>query len=282
MTPLRQDFIQRLELKGFSPRTVSNYVQAVAKLSGFYKCSPLEISAQQIKDYFHHHIKNKLLAPRSINLHIGALKTFYKYMLPESDIMKGITSMKEPSTLPMVLSKSEVIKLLAAPSNIKHRAILEILYSSGIRLQECCDLELRDIDSARRLIHIRSGKGRKERYTIISKRSIETLKIYVSACRPKKFLFEGYFYKQYARRTIERVVSNAAQKAGIKKNVTPHTLRHTFATHLHENGVSLQIIQKLLGHTDIKTTTIYSHISTQSISAVVNPLDFIIAGKEQQ
>jgi len=183
MTQLRHNFIQNLELKGFSPRTVRNYVQVVAKLSRYYNCSPLELSKQQIKDYFHHQIKNKLLAPRSINLHIGALKTFYNFMLPESDIMKGITSMKEPSTFPDVLSKSEVASLLAVPINVKHKAILEVLYSSGIRLQECCDLELRDIRRAERLLHVKSGKGKKERYTIISQKALDTLTEYYYMCK---------------------------------------------------------------------------------------------------
>jgi site-specific recombinase XerD len=204
-------------------------------------------------------------------------------MLPESDIMNGITAMKEPATLPDVLSKCEVFSLLAVPLNIKHKAILEVLYSTGIRLQERCDLELCDIKRADRLVHVKSGKGKKERYTIISQQAIDTLTIYYCACRPKRYLFEGRNGNQYSKRSIEKIVTCAALKAVIKRKVSPHTLRHSFATHLHENGVSLQIIQKLLGHSDIHTTTIYSHVSTQSISAVANPLDLIIAaGKEQK
>jgi Site-specific recombinase XerD len=275
MTPLRQDFIQRLELKGYSPKTVKSYVNAVAKLAKFYNCSPLEITSQQIKDYLHQLIKNKVMAERSINLDIGALKTFYNFMLPGSDVMKDITGMKPPKVLPEVLTTDEVTKLLAAPSNVKHRAILELLYSSGIRLQECCDLEPGDIDRSQLLLHIRSGKGKKERFTIISQRVIDTLSDYYRACRPKKYLFEGWYDKQYSRRSIEKIVSTAAEKASIKKSISPHTLRHSFATHLHENGVSLQVIQKLLGHTSIKTTTIYSHVSTQTIRKVVSPLDVI-------
>lgn len=281
MTALRQNFIQQMELKGRSPKTINTYVHVISKLSRFYNLSPLKISTQQIRDYLHYQIKNKLLCEKTINQHIGALKTFYKHMLPESDIMNGITSMKEPSVLPVVLSKTEIARLLEAPNNIKHRAILEVLYSSGIRLQECCDLELCDIIRERNLLHIKSGKGKKERYTILSNKALKTLTFYYYSCRPQKYLFEGFYGKQYSKRSVEKLVSAAAQKAGIKKNVSPHILRHSFATHLHENGVSLQIIQKLLGHTDIKTTTIYSHISTQSISAVVNPLDCIISGKEQ-
>jgi len=197
MTALRQDFIQRLELKGFSPMTIRNYIQVVARISKFFNRSPLDLTNQQIKDYFHHHIKNNLLAPRSINLHIGALKTFYNFMLPESDTMNGITAMKEPSTFPDVLTKGEVISLLTAPSNIKHRAILEVLYSGGIRLQECCDLELCDIKRSEHLLHIKSGKGKKERYTIISQHAIDTLTNYYRVCRPRKYLFEGRFGNQY-------------------------------------------------------------------------------------
>jgi integrase/recombinase XerD len=217
MSSLRQQFIQHLELKGLSQKTVQNYTHVVIKLSQYYKVSPVELSTQQIKDYFHHLIKNKVLSEKSINNHIGALKTFYKFALPDSDIMKAFPSMKEPVTLPVVLTKSEMINLLSAPTNIKHKSILVILYATGIRLQECCDLELCDIKREEMLLHVKSGKGKKERYTILSKNLLEILAAYYTACRPKKYLFEGIYGKKYSKRSVEKIVTAATQKAGIKK-----------------------------------------------------------------
>ena len=147
------------------------------------------------------------------------------------------------------------------------------MYSSGIRLAECIELVPADIQRKNLLLRVRRGKGEKERYTIISGRALETLGVYYRAARPQKYLFEGRGAQQYCRRSIGKIVSNAAKRAAIAKRVSPHTLRHTFATHLLESGVSLRVIQKLLGHRSIKTTTIYTHVSNRSISNLTNPLD---------
>ena len=192
--------------------------------------------------------------------------------------MKNISSMKVPETLPIVLTEAETAKMLevAATINIKHRAIIEMLYGSGIRLEECIDLKPCDILSTEMLVHIRSGKGRKERFTLLSERALITLREYYRQQRPKVFLFEGYVPgKQYSKRSVENIVSAVAKKAGIDKPVSPHVLRHTFATHLLDNGTDLRIIQKLPGHADIKTTTIYTHVSTQSIRRVRSPHDLL-------
>ena len=164
----------------------------------------------------------------------------------------------------------------AAAMNIKHRAITELLYATGIRLNECIDLKPCDIKSAEMLVHIRSGKGSKERFTLLSERALLTLREYFRQQRPKEFLFEGYVPgKKYSKRSVEKIVSVVAQKAGIDKPISPHVLRHTFATHLLDNGTDLRIIQKLLGHTNIKTTTIYTHVSTQNIRRVRSPHDLL-------
>lgn len=276
MTLLRTNFIQRLELKGLSARTIKSYVDVVVQLSKFYKCSPDLLNTQQVRDFLHHLVKNDNFSASSINLYIGALKTFYKLMAPDTGIMKGISSMKKPNVLPVVLTLDEIRKLLDAPSNIKHRAILELIYSSGIRLHECIDLLPSDIDRSRYLLHVRSGKGKKERYTLLSKKAAETIGIYLIACRPSHYLFESKKGKQYSDSSIEKIVAAAAKNAGIEKHITPHTLRHSFATHLLENGVNLRVIQKLLGHSSITTTIIYTHISTQCITSVASPLDIIM------
>lgn len=278
MTRLRRDYIQRLELKRFSKHTIDIYVGVVAKLGEFHDRSPLNLTTQQIRDFLYDELKVRKLCASTINQHIGSLKNFYRLMAPDSGVMKGISAMKIPSKLPVVLTREETAALLGAVKNIKHRAIVELMYSSGIRLAECVELVPADIQRKNLLLRVRRGKGEKERYTIISARALETLGAYYRAARPRKYLFEGHGAQQYGRRSIGKVVSDGAKRAGIDKRVSPHTLRHTFATHLLESGVSLRVIQKLLGHSSIKTTTIYTHVSNQSISNLPNPLDTLTQG----
>jgi site-specific recombinase XerD len=273
MTRLRRDYIQRLELKRFSERTITGYVGVVAKLAGFHGCSPLSLTSRQVRDFLYDELKVKKLSAATINLHIGSLKSFYRMMAPDSEVMKGISAMKVPEKLPVVLTREETAALLGALSNIKHRAILELMYSSGIRLAECLELVPADIQRENLLLRVRRGKGEKERYTIISGRALDTLGAYYRAARPRKYLFEGRGAQQYCRRSIGKIVSDAAKRAAIAKRVSPHTLRHSFATHLLETGVSLRVIQKLPGHRSIKTTTIYTHVSNRNISNLTNPLD---------
>jgi site-specific recombinase XerD len=187
--------------------------------------------------------------------------------------MKGIDHIKYIRRLPSVLSREEVEKLIGVATNIKHRALLMLLYSSGVRLQECLNLRPVHIESGRMKVRVEQGKGRKDRYTILSKRALEALRLYFIAYRPKQWLFEGRGGEQYSARSLGKVVTNAGHKAGIAKNVSPHTLRHSFATHLMEAGVPLPVIQKLLGHTSIKTTMIYLHISESLQERTHSPLD---------
>jgi site-specific recombinase XerD len=273
MTRLRRDYIRRLELKRFSEHTISTYVGVVARLGQFHNRSPLSLTTREIRDFLYYELKVRKLGASTINQHIGSLKNFYKLMPPDSGVMKDISAMKNPSKLPVVLTREETAALLGAVKNIKHRAIVELMYSSGVRLAECVELVPADIQRNNLLLRVRRGKGEKERYTIISTRALETLGAYYRAARPRKYLFEGRGAQQYGRRSIGKIVSDGAKRAGIAKRVSPHTLRHTFATHLLESGVSLRVIQKLLGHRSIKTTTIYTHVSNQCISNLTNPLD---------
>jgi site-specific recombinase XerD len=276
MSILRQQFIKELQLLNLSKATVVNYVGAVNNLAKFTTKSPAVLTRDDIAAFLHDELTVKRLAPTTINVHIGALKTFYKLMCPESHVMKHISAMKIPETLPVVLTEAEVTAMMQVAQNsiIKHKAIIEILYCSGMRLQECIDLKPCDIKSTEMLIHIRSGKGKKERYTLLSERALTTLRDYFRAVRPKVFLFEGVKPgQQYSKRSVEKIVTDTAKKASIDKQVSPHVLRHTFATHLLENGTDIRIIQKLLGHSTIKTTLIYTHVSTQNIQRVRSPLD---------
>jgi len=276
MTPLRESFIRELELLGRSPNTIRNYVAATAKLARFHNAGPLLLSTEDIKAFLHHELKVEKLEASTLNMQIGALKTFYKLMGPDLHVMEGIGAMKGPQHLPTVLTVEEVRALLDATHNPKHRCLLEVLYASGIRLRECLDLVPGDINREQLLLRVRSGKGRKERLTLLSTTALETLTNYYRAYRPLHYLFEGQRPgRQYAARSIGKIVEQASSRAGINKNVTPHTLRHTFATHLLDRGVSLRTIQKLLGHTSIATTTIYLHVSTLQLSSTTSPLDLL-------
>jgi integrase/recombinase XerD len=272
MTSLRAEFIGRLQLKGFTQRTIDNYVAAVAALAIFYKRSPLTLSQDNIRTFYLHEINDKKMAARTVNLHMAALKTFYNLMAPGSTVMVGITRLKCPRQLPVILSTAEVRRIIDCIYNLKHKAAVALMYSGGLRLSECAMLKPSHIESKRMKIRIEQGKGKKDRYTILSRQTLEILRKYFKRYHPKQWLFEGR-YGHINKRLLNKIIYNAVKKAGINKRVTPHTLRHCFATHLLEQGVSLQVIQQLLGHSNIQTTTIYTHVSSVMIDKVVSPLD---------
>jgi integrase/recombinase XerD len=274
MTSLRTDFIGRLQLKGFTQRTITNYVAAVAALAIYYNRSPLTLSQTDIRTFYLHEINNKKMAARTVNLHMAALKTFYNLMAPASTVMEGITRLKCPRHLPVILSIDEVRKIIDSIHNLKHKSIVALMYSSGLRLNECATLKPHHIESQRMKVRVEQGKGKKDRYTILSHQTLEILRQYFKSCHPRKWLFEGP-NGHLSKRTIGLIIEKACFKTGIKKRVSPHTLRHCFATHLLEQGVALQVIQQLLGHSSIKTTTIYTHVSSVMLDKVISPLDAI-------
>jgi integrase/recombinase XerD len=280
MSPERLQFIKKLKLLNLSPKTIRNYEHALIRLAKHNKKSPLLMSSWEIEDYLLHELEVKKTAPSTLNMYIGAIRKFFALMAPQSGIMASIGRLKEDRKLPAVLSGDEIAEMVRRTTNLKHRAVIELLYSSGLRLGELVNLRPCDIDGNNRLVRVVRGKGGKQRYSIISEHALKTLRDYYLKYRPKEFLFEGFNDKQYCFRSVGKVIRNASQRAGISKNVTPHTLRHSFATHLLEQNVNLHTIQKLLGHASIKTTTIYTHVSNATITNIVNPLDLTLS-KEQ-
>jgi site-specific recombinase XerD len=280
MSTLRTDFIGRLQLKGFSGRTVTNYIAAVAALSAYHKRSPLELSSDDIRKFYLHELNDKKMAARTINLHMAALKTFYNLMAPGSTVMNGIARLKCPKELPAILDTHEVQHLIDNIHNLKHKAAVTLLYSSGLRLNECIMLKPHHIESGRMKVRVEQGKGKKDRYTILSDRALALLREYFQAYRPKQWLFEGRCGRLH-HRMLGKILHSAAVKAKIGKRITPHTLRHCFATHLLEQGVSLQVIQQLLGHSSIKTTTIYTHVTSVMLDKVVSPFDVGCSGNKE-
>ena len=273
MTALRREFIERLQTRGFSPRTIENYVVSVRDISCHYRCCPLKLTEEQIRTYQLYLLQKRHLAAATVNLHMDSLKTFYRIMTPDSTVMNGITHVKSPRKIPFVLSREEIQRMIDAVKNLKHKAALMLLYSSGLRLNECVMLKPHHIESDRMKVRVEQGKGQKDRYTVLSRATLEVLRDYYRVFRPKQWLFDGRDGKPISVRMVEKVVRDAARKASVNKPAHPHTLRHSFATHLMEEGIALPVIQQLLGHESIKTTMIYLHVGQPQLDRVMSPLD---------
>ncbi len=274
MGKLREQMKGDLELKGLSPHTQEIYLRQVKQFTHHYGRSPRQLGEKEIKEYLLYLIREKKASAGSANLCYHALKFLYKTTLNREWVIARVPRLKSIKQLPIVLDKEEVASLFSVTKNIKHRAILMLIYSSGLRLMEAAHLKVTDVDSKRMLLRIKQGKGRKDRYTILSKVALEALREYWSQYRPKEWLFAGRFPdKPLTGRSIQKVLIKAKKLAGIKKPATVHTLRHSFATHLLEAGTDLYHIQLLLGHRSINTTTIYLHVSRKELVRIVSPLD---------
>lgn len=273
MTKLRQDFIRRMEQKGMSPSAIRSYVHGVSACARFHKKPPLRLTADDIRAYLVYLRKDRRLEPVSINLYYYGLKLFFGMMRPTSDVMSQVSRMKQPVTVPVILSRCEVDRLLNAAENLRARAIIAVLYSSGIRLAECGSLTLTDIDSKRMVIRVHRGKGQKDRFALLAENTLVLLRHYYREYHPKHWLFENRSGNALSCRSIQKIVHDTGKFAGLTKRVTPHLLRHAFATHLLEGGAQLQVIQTLLGHADVKTTTLYTHVSAKFAAEVTSPFD---------
>lgn len=208
-----------------------------------------------------------------MNIAINALKFYYGTILKHKFIYE-IQRPKKDKKLPVVLNRDEVSRILSVVSNIKHKAILMLVYSAGLRVSEVVKLKVEDIDSGRKLIHVRGAKGRKDRYTILSDVALKTLKEYQKMYQPQKWLFLGAKPDKHIHpMSVEKIFSGACKKMSIKKDLSVHSLRHSFATHLLESGVDLRYIQELLGHKSSRTTEVYTHVSNKDLRAIKSPLD---------
>ena len=274
MTPLRKQFIEELEIQGYSKRTINNYVSNVAKAALHHNKSPLKFTEKDIREYLVHKITEQKIAAKTINLHIASLRTFYRIMDPSNEIMRKFTRMKPAKYLPEIISREEVKELLKATENIKHKTILTLLYSAGIRLEECINLRVSDIEFDRMMVRVNKGKGKKDRYTVLSKQAVPLIKEYLKKYKPSNWLFEGRDKKgPVTSRLVQWAIKRALKKTSITKNVSPHILRHSFASHLLESGMQLPLIQKLLGHSFLRTTLIYTHITPIMTQSIASPLD---------
>lgn len=265
--------VDKLTVMRYSESTISTYRSLLRNFLLYYQCkSPEEIDKDDIMDYLLHLIDNG--ASTSLqNQAINAIKFYYEKVLGYPKEYYFIDRPKKEYKLPTVLSLEEVKLIFQNVMNLKHKCILMLIYSAGLRIGEALNLQIEDIDSKRMLIHIRSAKGKKDRIVPLSEKILKLLRIYYKAYKPKKLLFEGMDGGKYSNRSAQNIINRAVKKTGIKKKVTLHTLRHSYATHLLEAGTDLRYIQVLLGHRNSKTTEIYTHVSQSSLQNIKSPLD---------
>jgi len=267
MGKLHEKMKMDLELKNFSPRTVKCYLSQMRAYAAFFKQSPDELNEQHIREYLHYLIKDKNSSQAVVSQAYSALKFFYTTTLGRGWDTQKLPRSRASRRLPTVFSLEEVSAMLAAVRNLKHKSILTTIYSAGLRVGEAVELKPDDIDSKRMLIRVRQGKGRKDRYTLLAESTLDLLRTYWSVYHPEHWLFPGQKEnKPIDRSTVRRVFKTACAKAGIRKQASVHTLRHSFATHLLEDGVDLFHIQRLLGHSTAQTTGVYLHVTHQSVA----------------
>lgn len=270
-----EQLIHEMQLRNYSSKTIHTYGELLSKVEKFYDLSLDNISTEQFKSYLHGRITVEEISTSMINQYVSAFKILQVDVLKRDWEQIRIKRPRRVKKLPVVLSYDEVEKLITATPNIKHRAILMLAYSSGLRSQELQLIKPSAIDSSRMQVHVVQGKGKKDRYTILSTKTLEILRLYYKYARPKNYLFEaqGKKGKPLSDKTLNCIVKKNAAKAGIKKQVSFHTLRHCFATHLLEKGVNLRLIQQLMGHTSLRTTSGYLHLVNINPSSVSSPLD---------
>lgn len=274
MTKLRRRMEEELRLRGYSPATAKAYLWGVGNFAQFHGRSPDQMGAEEVRTYLLHLTEEKKLSPTTINQIVCAIRFFYINVLDRPCEISKVVYQKRKRKLPEVLSEQEVVRLLEAAANLWERAILMTLYAGGLRLLELIQLTPKDIDSQAMRIRIRAGKGGKERYVVLSETLLEVLRQYFRKFRPERWLFySDKPDRPIHPRTLQRMVREIARRAGLTKKVTPHILRHSFATHLLDHGTNLRYIQELMGHKSLKTTMLYTHVSRHALGQVVSPLD---------
>jgi site-specific recombinase XerD len=282
ISPLRQRLIDDMAIRRLGPKTQHEYIRRVKSFADFLGHSPDKATAEDVHRY-QLRLASIGATVSSVNAHASALRFFFKITLKRSDLAEEVVSVREPRRLPIVLSPEEVGRLLASTTNIKHKAALSLTYATGLRSSEVISLKLTDIDSDRMVIRVEQGKGKKDRYVILSPNLLDVLRQWWRVARRKgwmhpgqPWLFPGYRGQHMSARQLHRLVRLAAARAGITKRVGVHTLRHSFATHLLGQKTDIRIIQVLLGHKKLDTTALYTRVAISAIGEVTSPLDLLL------
>lgn len=276
MTPLRQRMTEDMDMRKMPHNTKRAYIGNVAAFAQFFGKSPEQLGPEQIRTYLLHLVREKKVSGSTYRQTLSSIRFLYRKTLGKGWIVEGIDRVRTEKKLPVVMSMNEVERFFDALKSLKHRAILMTEYAAGLRVFEVVSLRVPDIDSERMVIRVVQGKGRKDRYVPLSKRLLVVLREYWKAARPKDYLFPGRKPGRHITETaVYMACKRAATDAGLKKNIATHTLRHSFATHHLENGTSLRVIQLLLGHKNLNTTAVYTHVSCKELESATSPLDLL-------
>jgi integrase/recombinase XerD len=278
VTHCRRIMLEELQRRNFSPTTIRSYLYAVERFARYFKCRPDRLNHTHLRSYQAHLLRTGQLQPKTVRLHVSALRFFFVKTLRRRYLLDDTPYPKAPQRLPSILSVEEMARLIEAADGLYHRTMVMMLYSTGMRSAELLQLQVADIDSRRMLIHIRQGKGGRDRYVPLSPTLLATLRVYYRWMRPRTWLFPGTVHnwradKPITKRVLWDAVVLAAKRAGFRRRVSPHLIRHSYATHLLESGADLRTIQLLLGHVNIRHTALYLHLSQTHLQAVANPLD---------
>ena len=263
-----------MRIRNYSERTIKTYCSLLTHFLEYVHREPSEISTGDLKDYIYYRLKKDAISVSTINQTISAWRMVYVHLLGKEWEGCRIVRPRRDKKLPVVLSQQEAHLLVNSPRNIKHRAILHLMYSTGIRRQELLSLKVSDVDSTRMVVNIRQGKGKKDRQVILHPKVLEILREYYRRYSPKYYLFEGFSgQNSYSASSLINIIKKNAKAVGITKTISVHTLRHCFATHMLEKGANLKVIQQLMGHTSLKTTSVYLSLAHIDNSTLPNPLD---------
>jgi site-specific recombinase XerD len=276
MTQLRQRMLEDMAIRNLSDNTQAAYVQQIVAYAKYFHRSPEELGLEEIRTYQVYLTQTRMLSPSSVSVATGALRFLYKVTLKRNWAVEDLPMPKRPFKLPVILSREEVMRFLDAVYNLKHRTILMTAYATGLRISEATHLKVTDIDSQRMMLRVDQGKGRKDRYVMLSPRLLDLLREYWKTVHPVFWLFPGDQPGQpITRGAVELACQKARRASGIKKPITPHSLRHAFATHLLESGTDLRTIQLLLGHRSLATTSRYLKVATSTVCATTSPFDWL-------
>jgi integrase/recombinase XerD len=266
--------LEELQRRNYAQSTVDAYVHALREFAGHFKRPPDQLGPEHIREFQLHLIRDRKLAVNTVKQRMAAIQFFFLKTLKRPYLKEEFPYPKAPRRLPEVLSQEEIARIIDSAANLSHRVMLMTLYSTGLRRAELVRLKVEDIDSKRMVIHVHQGKGSKDRDVPLSQKLLETLREYWRQVKPKTYLFPGRGEDAHlTTKAVWHACHGAVERAGIQKKISPHSLRHCYATHLMESGADLRTIQLLLGHADIKHTIVYLHLSPRHLHAAANPLD---------
>jgi integrase/recombinase XerD len=280
VTQLRKRMLEELQRRNYSQRTIESYLHAVEDFARYFGKSPDQLNQEHVRQYHLHLVNDRKFAVNTVVARIAALRFFFVKTLRRPYQREDLPSPRRPKKLPTVLSQEEVARLIDSAGNLFQYTILMTLYSTGLRRAELSRLRVSDIDSQRMVIHVQQGKGNRDRHVPLTPKLLETLRTYWRWKRPKTWLFPRLGIadasEHISTKAVYFAVQQAAKRAGFQKPISPHTLRHSWATHLLENGADLRTIQMLLGHADLEHTTVYLHMSQRHLQAISNPVEGMV------